>query len=49
MRAWAAAPDEPAVLLFTRARDLDVWIDTLGDRSLKGIMAPGAEDDSDTQ
>lgn len=48
MRAWAAA-DGPAVLLFTRSRDLDVWIDTLGDRSANGTTAPGAEDGTETR
>lgn len=33
MRAWASAAEGPAVLLFTRSRDLAAWIDTLGDRS----------------
>ena len=41
MRAWAAAAEGPAVLLFTRSRDLEVWIDTLGDRSANGTTAPG--------
>jgi adenylate kinase family enzyme len=36
MRAWAAAAEGPAVLLFTRSRDLEMWIDTLGDRSANG-------------
>jgi len=44
MRAWAASAEGPAVLLFTRSRDLEVWIDTLGDRSAKGTTAPEAED-----
>jgi hypothetical protein len=44
MRAWAAAAEGPAVLLFTRSRDLEVWIDTLGDRSAKGTTSPEAED-----
>lgn len=43
MRAWAAAAEGPAVLLFTRSRDLEVWIDTLGDRSANGTIAPRAE------
>lgn len=49
MRAWAAAVEGPAVLLFTRSRDLDVWINTLGDRSANGTMAPEAEDGTDTR
>ena len=31
-RAWAAAAEGPVVLLFRRSRDLEVWIDTLGER-----------------
>ena len=30
IRAWAADPDMPPVLRFTRARDLDRWIGSLG-------------------
>ena len=44
MRAWAAAAEGPAVLLFTRSRDLEVWIDTLGDRSANGTITPRAEE-----
>ena len=44
MRAWAAVADGPAVLLFTRSRDFEVWIDTLGDRSANGTIAPRAEE-----
>jgi hypothetical protein len=33
MRSWAAAAEGPAVLLFTRPRDLEEWIDALPDRS----------------
>jgi adenylate kinase family enzyme len=29
MHAWAAEPDGPEVLLFTRPRDLDAWLRTL--------------------
>ena len=29
MRAWAAAPEGPEVLLFTRPRALDAWLETL--------------------
>ena len=43
MRAWAAAAEGPTVLLFTRSRDLEVWIDTLGDRLANGTIAPRAE------
>ena len=32
MRAWAAAAEGPAVLLFRTSKDLEVWIDTLSDR-----------------
>jgi len=39
MRAWAAAAEGPVVLLFTRPRDLEVWIDALGDRSARGTAA----------
>jgi len=42
MRAWAAATEGPAVLLFTRSRDLEVWIDTLGDRSANETIAARA-------
>ena len=49
MRAWAVAAEGPAVVLFTRSRDLEVWIDTLGDRSANGVAAPGAEDDTETR
>jgi len=38
----------PTVLLFTRPRDLEVWIDTLGDRSAEGTTAPDAEDGTET-
>ena len=31
MRAWAASPDEPQVLLFGRPRELEAWIATLGE------------------
>ena len=30
MRAWAASPDAPEVLLFRRPRDLEAWLATLG-------------------
>ncbi|MCY4725464.1 hypothetical protein NYO98_04165 [Nocardioides sp. STR2] len=30
MRAWAASPGGPQVLLFRRPRDLEAWIATLG-------------------
>ena len=30
MRAWAASPDGPQVLLFRRPHDLEAWIATLG-------------------
>ena len=33
MRTWAAAAEGPVVLLFTRSRDLAMWIDTLGGRT----------------
>ena len=49
MRAWAAAAEGPAVLLFTRSRDLEVWIDTLGDRSANGTIAPRAEEGTATR
>jgi len=49
MRAWAAAAEGPAVLLFTRSRDLEVWIGTLGDRSANGTTALGAEDGTATR
>ena len=49
MRAWAAATEGPAVLLFTRSRDLEGWIDTLGDRSTNGTNTPEAEDGTDTR
>jgi hypothetical protein len=49
MRTWAAAAEGPTVLLFTRSRDLEVWIDTLGDRSAKGTTAPAAEDGMETR
>ena len=39
MRAWAAAAEGPAVLLFRTSKDLEVWIDTLGDRSAHGTIA----------
>ena len=42
MRAWAAAADGPAVLLFTRSRDLEQWIDTLGGREEKRTRIPRA-------
>lgn len=44
MRAWAAAAEGPAALLFTRSRDLAEWIDTLGGCSANGATAPAAED-----
>jgi adenylate kinase family enzyme len=44
MRAWAAAAEGPAVLLFTRSRDFQVWIDTLGDRSANGTTASRTEE-----
>jgi adenylate kinase family enzyme len=31
MRAWAASPDGPQVLLFRRPRELEAWIATLGE------------------
>ena len=43
MRTWAAAAEGPAVLLFTRSRDLQAWIDTLADRSANETTAPSAE------
>jgi adenylate kinase family enzyme len=43
MRTWAAAAEGPAVLLFTRSRDLEIWIDTLGDSAANGTNAPGVE------
>jgi adenylate kinase family enzyme len=43
MRAWASAAEGPAVLLFTRSRDLEAWIDTLGNRSANATTAPGTE------
>jgi len=49
MRAWAAGAEGPAVLLFTRSRDLEVWIDTLGDRSANGTIAPTAEEGTATR
>lgn len=49
MRAWAAAAEGPSVLLFTRSSDLDVWIDTLGDRSATGTTAPEAMDSTETR
>ena len=49
MRAWAAAAEGPEVLLFTRSKDLEVWIDTLGDRSANGTTALGAEDGTATR
>jgi adenylate kinase family enzyme len=30
MRAWAASPDGPEVLLFERPRDLEAWLRSLG-------------------
>ena len=30
LRAWAASPDGPDVLLFRRPRDLEAWLATLG-------------------
>jgi adenylate kinase family enzyme len=33
MRAWAAAPDGPEVLLFRRPRDLEAWLATLAPTS----------------
>jgi hypothetical protein len=41
IRSWAAAAEGPAVLLFTGSRDLEVWIDTLGDGAANGTNAPG--------
>jgi hypothetical protein len=49
MRTWAAAAEGPAVLLFTRPTDLEVWINTLGDRSANGTSAPGFEDSTETR
>ena len=49
MRAWAAAAEGPAVLLFTRSKDLEVWIDTLGDRSANGTIAPRADEGTATR
>jgi len=49
MRAWAAAAEGLAVLLFARSRDLEVWIDTLGARSSNGTTATGAEDGTETR
>jgi len=49
MRAWAAAAEGPAVLLFNRSRDLEVWIDRLGDRSTNRTTAPGAEDGTEAR
>jgi adenylate kinase family enzyme len=49
MRAWAADAEGPAVLLFRRSRDLEVWIDTLGDRSANGTTSPGAEGGTETR
>jgi adenylate kinase family enzyme len=43
MRNWAAAAEGPAVLLFTGSRDLEIWIDTLGDSAANGTNAPGVE------
>jgi adenylate kinase family enzyme len=43
MRTWAAAAEGPAVLLFTGSRDLEIWIDTLGDSAANGTNAPGVE------
>ena len=43
MRTWAAAAEGPAVLLFTRPRDLEVWLETLSDRSPEGTTAPGVD------
>jgi hypothetical protein len=43
MHAWAAAAEGPAILLFTRPRDLELWIDTLGDRSANGTTAAGVD------
>lgn len=48
MRSWAAAAEGPAVLLFTRPRDLAMWIDTLGERAGKGTTAPGDENRAET-
>ena len=48
MRTWAAAALGPAVLLFTRSGDLEMWIDTLGDRAAAGTTAPRAEDRPET-
>jgi hypothetical protein len=49
MRAWASAAEEPAVLLFTRARDLEVWIDTLGAGSANGTTASRTEEGTATR
>jgi hypothetical protein len=48
MRTWAAAAEGPAVLLFTRSRDLEIWIDTLGERAANGTTAPGTGDRTET-
>ena len=48
MRAWAAAAEGPVVLLFTRSRDLELWIDTLGDRSANWTIASRAEEGTET-
>jgi len=44
MRTWAAAAEGPAVLLFTRSKNLQIWIDTLGDRAANGTTVPRAQD-----
>ena len=49
MRTWASAAEGPAVLLFTRSKDLEMWIDTLGDRAVNGTTAPRAEDRTETR
>ena len=49
MRTWAAAAEGPAVLLFTRSRDLEIWIDTLGDLAANGTTAPRTEDRTETR
>jgi hypothetical protein len=47
MRGWAAAAEGPAVLLFARSRDLEAWIDTLGDGQANAATAPIAEGDTE--
>ncbi len=48
MRTWAAAAEGPEVLLFTRSKDLAMWIDTLGDPAANRTTAPRAEDRTET-